>query len=137
MYKITLLCLVFYIQDTWIESRMWPPTSWSVTAMQNKNRYKTETADENKSYQPCNMLYIETLHTETLHNIYGTYVEQKRWVISYEYRPRSLPHKSRSLPHRPRLLPHRPRSLRHKPRSLAEVTKKTEITAAQAEITAA
>ena len=30
VYMITLLCLVTYINDTWVESRMWPPTSWSV-----------------------------------------------------------------------------------------------------------
>ena len=30
VHIITLLCFVSYIQDTWIESRMWPPTSWSV-----------------------------------------------------------------------------------------------------------
>ena len=57
VYIMTLLCFVSYIQDTWIESRMWPPTSPSVAAIQNKNRYKTETADENKSYQPCNVVH--------------------------------------------------------------------------------
>ena len=42
VYIITLLSLVSHIQDTWIKSRMWPTTSWSVAAIQIKNRYKTE-----------------------------------------------------------------------------------------------
>ena len=63
IYVIIILCLVSYIQDTWIESRMWPPTSWSVAAIQNKNHYKSDTADENKSYQPGNVMW---------HSIYGT-----------------------------------------------------------------
>lgn len=68
MYIILPLCLVAYIKETWITSRMWPPTSWSVFGQSVRTNndvegwhhgFNTKAKQQMPFYQLTSQLYEE------------------------------------------------------------------------------